>query len=70
VQSFLQGREVHLDRVRVARLLRCAPDAPRQVWRERLETLRSAATAGKRDDVLRFLDRLEEENPDWFRSNS
>lgn len=70
VQSFFEGREVQFERARAAQLLRCAPDAPRRVWRERLETLRSAATAGKRDDVLEFLQHLEAANPDWFRSDS
>jgi hypothetical protein len=66
VQAFLEGREVELDRNEVALLLRCAPDAPRRVWRERLETLRSAARDADRSELLRFLDHLEKAEPEWF----
>jgi hypothetical protein len=66
VQKFLAGEEVQLERNDVAVLLRCAPDAPRGVWRERLETLRSAARDADRSELLRFLDHLEQTEPEWF----
>ena len=68
VRKFLDGVKPELDRAGIARLLRCAPDAPRRVWKERLETLRSAARDGNRDDVLAFLGYLEEEKSEWFDS--
>jgi hypothetical protein len=40
-------------------LLRCAPDAPRRVFRERLETLRAAARDAGRNELLEFLEYLE-----------
>lgn len=49
-----------------AELLRCAPDSSRAIWRDRLETLRSAAYSGGRTDLLDFLDALAAERPDWF----
>jgi hypothetical protein len=67
VQAFLDGADVELERGEVAMLLRCAPDAPRDVWRERLETLCSAARDADRRELLRFFDHLEKTKPDWFR---
>ncbi len=66
VRAFLATRSVDLARAEVAVLLRCAPDAPRQVWRERLGTLKSAARDGARSDLLAFLDYVEREYPEWF----
>lgn len=66
VRAFVRGEEVGLERNEIALLLRCAPDAPRSVWRERLETLRSAATDADRGELLRFLAYLEGAKPDWF----
>ena len=67
VRQFLERGRLALQRTDAAVLLRCAPDAPRQVWRERLETLRSAARDGDRSDLLAFLDSLEREHSEWFR---
>ena len=67
VRQFLESGRLELERPDAALLLRCAPDAPRQVWRERLETLRSASKDGDRTDLLAFLDSLEREHPEWFR---
>jgi hypothetical protein len=66
-QIFLGGEETDLNRSEIALFLRCAPDAPKGVWRERLETLRSAAQDGQRADLLRFLGYLESEHEDWFK---
>ncbi|OBG55774.1 MULTISPECIES: hypothetical protein [unclassified Mycobacterium] len=51
---------------RIAEMLRCSPDSSRQIFRERLETLRAAAYAAGRDDALKFLDALQQERPEWF----
>jgi hypothetical protein len=51
---------------RAADLLRCSPDSSRQIWITRLETLRSAAYAAEKTDLLEFLDSLEKSNPVWF----
>jgi hypothetical protein len=65
-REFMIKGAVELERTSVAQLLRCSPDAPRRVWRERLETLRSAAKDGERHDLLKFLDYLEHTRADWF----
>jgi hypothetical protein len=51
---------------RFADLFRCSPDSSTSIWRQRLETLRSAAYASGRDDILRFLDQIPKDNPGWF----
>lgn len=66
VREFIGGLKPTLDRLTVARLLRCAPDSPRRVWRERLETLRSGAQDGDRADLLNFLRYVENERREWF----
>jgi hypothetical protein len=64
--QFQEDDKSELDKNQVASAFRCSPDAPRSVWRERLETLRSAATDADRPEVLRFLDHLETVHADWF----
>lgn len=54
------------DKWRVADLLRCSPDSSQQIWVARLETLRSAAYAAQKADLLEFLNSLERSNPEWF----
>jgi len=51
---------------RMADLLRCAPDSPRQLWRDRLETLRASARAAGLTDITHFLDAVADEHSDWF----
>jgi hypothetical protein len=51
---------------RVADLLRCSPDSSQQIWVTRLESLRSAAYAAEKTDLLEFLNSLETSNPEWF----
>jgi hypothetical protein len=51
---------------RVAEMLRCSPDSSRSVFRDRLETLRSAAYSAGRLDALAFFDALVKERADWF----
>jgi hypothetical protein len=66
VREHLRGEGVDLNRDEMAELLRCAPDSPRSVWRERLETLRAAAADGDRPELTEFLDQIERANPTWF----
>ena len=70
VRAFLGEGVREIDRDEVARLLRCAPDAPRDVWRERLETLRSASRDAGRGELLEFLEFLEKEKPTWYGGRS
>ena len=58
--------EITEEKWRIAEMLRCSPDSSRQIFRERLETLRAAAYAAGRDDALKFLDSLQQERPQWF----
>jgi hypothetical protein len=51
---------------RYADLFRCSPDSANTIWKHRLETLRSAAYASGREDILKFLDRIASDHPDWF----
>lgn len=51
---------------RAAEMLRCSPDSSRSVFRERLETLRTAAYSAGRLDALEFFDALAKERADWF----
>lgn len=66
VEAFLRGAEVTLSKLQVADLLHCAPDSPPSVWRQRIETARSAAKDSERPDILRFLDFVVSSNQDWF----
>ncbi len=54
------------DKWRVAEMLRCSPDSSRSVFRDRLETLRTAAYSAGRLDALEFLDALAKKRADWF----
>ena len=51
---------------RVAEMLRCSPDSSRAVFRDRLETLRSAAYSAGRLHALEFYDALANARADWF----
>lgn len=54
------------DKWKVADLLRCSPDSSHRIWSDRLQTLKSAAFAAEKREILRFLDQLERSNPEWF----
>ena len=67
VQTFLgSGEVVPLLKHEVADVLMCSPDSPAAVWRERLETFRSAAADVNREDLMRFLDYLKVTKAEWF----
>jgi hypothetical protein len=65
-QSFLANELTALRKFEVADLLLCSPDSPAAVWKERLETYRSASTESNRTDLLKFLDYLVRQQPAWF----
>jgi hypothetical protein len=66
VRAFESGERPELVKYQVADALACVVDSPASVWRERLETYRAAATAGRRPNLLRFLEYVEDEHPEWF----
>lgn len=66
VRSFADGRSPNLIKHEIADLLLCAPDSPKAVWRERLETYRSAAADAARSDLVDFLKFLRDGKPEWF----
>jgi hypothetical protein len=59
-------RAVPSEKWRMAELLRCSPDSDTDVWRNRLETLKAAAYAAGRKDLLAFLDTVASTHTDWF----
>ena len=65
-RGFLEGAELQLVKHQVADLLLCSPDSPAQLWKERLESYRSAATLSNRADLVRFLEFIEKREPSWF----
>jgi hypothetical protein len=65
-KTWADSGEITEQKWRIAEMLRCSPDSSRQIFRERLETLRAAAYAAGRDDALKFLDSLQQERPEWF----
>ncbi len=66
VREFSSGLSPSLVKHEVADLLLCSPDSPSAIWKERLETYRSAASESNRPDLLRFLDYVKSEKPEWF----
>jgi hypothetical protein len=59
-------RAIPSEKWRMAELLRCSPDSDIDVWRNRLETLKAAAYAADRKDLLAFLDTVASTHTDWF----
>jgi hypothetical protein len=66
VKAFIASGRADLIKHRVADLLLCAPDSPPAVWREQLETYRSAAADAGRADLSAFLEHLAVQRPEWF----
>lgn len=66
VLAFQNDKFETLQKYEVADLLLCAPDSPMAVWKERLETYRSAASAAGRPNLVEFLDYLRRKRPEWF----
>ena len=66
VKEFLAGARPDLEKHVAADLRLCSPDSSKEVWRERLESFRSASGLAKRPDLLRFLDYLASEYSEWF----
>ncbi len=65
-RAFLQGSRSEVTKIQAADMLSCAPDSPKQVWRQRLTSLRAAAVDNEREDVLELLDFVLNSNPTWF----
>lgn len=55
-----------IEKWKMAELLRCSPDSDVAVWRNRLATLRAAAHAADRKELLRFLNMVAFAHMDWF----
>ena len=51
---------------KMAELFFCSQDSPTEVWRSRLEVLRSAANRAQKSQVLAFLNELRRMYPKWF----
>ena len=51
---------------RVAEMLRCSPDSSSEVFRNRLEALRSAAYSSGRTDALEFFNAIADSRAEWF----
>jgi hypothetical protein len=66
MRAFVEGNQPNLVKHEVADLLLCAPDSPKAVWRERLETYRSAAADAARPELVEFLEFLRKSKPEWF----
>ncbi len=66
VRGFADGNRPNLIKHEVADLMLCAPDSPTTVWRERIETYRSAATDAARPELIEFLEYLRNSKPEWF----
>jgi hypothetical protein len=66
VRNFADGGRPNLIKHEIADLLLCAPDSPKAVWRERLETYRSAAADAARSDLVSFLEFIRDAKPEWF----
>ena len=60
------NRAVTAEKWRMAELLRCSPDSDTVVWRTRLDTLRAAAHAAGRKELLEFLDTIVNVRAEWF----
>ena len=69
-ETWRAERALPSEKWRMAELLRCSPDSDAAVWRQRLETLRAAAYAADRKDLLQFLDTAEHLHADWFGGES
>lgn len=67
IQDFLAGGQPELIKHEVADVFLCSPDSPTAVFRERLETYKAVAEEGGRQDLLRFLDFVETQKPEWFK---
>ena len=66
-ESWMRTRSVEGEKWQFAELFRCSPDSSRSIWSNRLETLRSAAYAAGRHDLLDFLDAVARDRSAWFR---
>ena len=61
-----KGAETKINKFDAADFLLCSPDSPESVWKERIETYRSAAQASNREELVAFLKFMKKKNPEWF----
>lgn len=61
-----QTGTVPQEKWRIADVLRCSPDSNPVTWKDRLESARAVAYAADKDNILRFLDAIAAQRPDWF----
>jgi len=64
--EWITSRQIPEQKWRIAELLRCSPDSDHSVWRTRLETLKAAAYAAGRKDLLTFLSSVVAKHGEWF----
>ena len=65
-RAWQSADEVPSKKWQMAELLRCSPDSNVEIWRNRIQALRSAAYDSQQKDILRFLDETMKVNPEWF----
>ena len=68
--SYKKDVSIDPSKYEVADLLLCSPDSPVEIWQERLQTLRSAAEASSRSDLVQFLEMIAILHPEWFKEVS
>lgn len=51
---------------RMADVLRCSPDSSPATWMARLESARAVAYSAEKEKILRFLDAVALDHPEWF----
>ena len=65
-QEWAQDGKITETKWRVAEILQCSPDSSTNIWRHRIERLRSAAYSSEKNSILSFLDSIMTSHPDWF----
>lgn len=64
--KYKAGSRLAATKYEIADMLLCSPDSPNLIWKERLETFRSAAEISHRSDLVEFLYLIQEEYPEFF----
>jgi hypothetical protein len=64
--SWVENGTLLSEKWRYADLFRCSPDSAPSIWKNRIENLRSAAYVAGREDILKFLDQIATDHPEWF----
>lgn len=64
--AFDLGHPHQATKYEIADLLLCSPDSPVAIWNERIETLKSAAEASRRSELVEFFEHIETRYSEWF----